>query len=132
MQWTDATGAGFSDPQVRPWLPIGNTRGRNVAGQRRDSSSTLCFVRDVIALRRTSSDLQGGAYRQLPSPPGIWAWQRGHGTTVILNLSNRRIRLPQTAGTILIATSRERDNERIDGGLELGSWEGAVCSSGST
>ncbi|HEV2013216.1 MAG TPA: DUF3459 domain-containing protein [Candidatus Dormibacteraeota bacterium] len=132
MLWTDAIGAGFTDPQVRPWLPIGNARIRNVADQRHDSSSILCFVRDVIALRRTSSDLQGGAYRQLRSPDGVWAWQRGQGTTVVLNLSDRRIRLPQTTGTILIATAREREAQRVDGGLELGPWEGAVCSSGST
>ena len=132
MQWTDASGAGFTDPPVRPWLPIGNARGRNVADQRRDPSSTLCFVRDVIALRRTSSDLQGGAYRHLRSPAGVWTWQRGHGTTIILNLSDRRVRLPQTTGTILIATARERDAERVNRGLELGPWEGAVCSSGST
>jgi alpha-glucosidase len=132
MPWTDATGAGFTDPQVRPWLPIGNARVRNVADQRHDPSSTLCFVRDVIALRRRSSDLQGGAYRQLRSADGVWAWQRGRATTVILNLTDRRIRVPQTTGTILIGTARDRDAERVGAGLELAPWEGAVCSSEST
>ncbi len=133
MPWSNEPGAGFTAPGVRPWLPIGDATARNVADQRRDPSSTLTFVRDLIAVRRQRPDLRNGSYQQLPSPPGAWAWQRGRGTTVALNLSDQPLRVPGVAGTVVISTARSsRNGERVDGGLSLGPWEGAICSSGST
>jgi hypothetical protein len=76
--------------------------------------------------------LRSGAYQQLPSPAGVWAWQRGGGTTIALNLSDKPVDLPAIGGTIVIGTSRPRDGERVDGSLSLGPWEGAMCSSVST
>jgi alpha-glucosidase len=132
MHWSSAPGGGFTDAGVRPWLPIGDVRARNVADQRRDPSSTLNFVHDLIAIRRQRSELRNGAYRQLPSPPVAWVWQRGGDTTIALNLSDHPLRIPGVAGTIVISTDRSRDGDRADGELSLGPWEGAICSSGST
>ena len=132
MQWRNASGAGFTDPSARPWLPFGDVATRNVEDQQSDPTSTLCFVRDLIALRRGSPDLMSGSYQQLPSPAGVWAWRRGGATTVALNLSDRRAWLPAPTGTIVLGTTRKRDAERIEGGLALGPWEGVICSSGST
>src|SRR5919204_258684 len=132
MQWQGSAGAGFTKPGVRSWLPIGDAAARNVEDQRRDPRSTLCFVRDLIALRRSSADLHAGGYTQLDSPKGTWVWHRGDSTTVALNLSDRTVRLPALSGRILIETSRRRDGEQLEDGLQLGPWEGAVCSSGST
>ncbi|TMD42845.1 MAG: alpha-amylase [Chloroflexi bacterium] len=78
MPWRPGGGGGFTDPGVKPWLPLGDVDRRNVDDQRRDSGSTLSFVRDVIA------------------------------------------------------TSRRREGEPVQGELSLDAWEGAVCSSGST
>jgi alpha-glucosidase len=132
MHWANEPGGGFTPARVRPWLPIGDVKARNVTVQRRDPSSTLSFVRDLIAVRRQRPDLRNGLYGQLPSPPGVWAWQRGGGTTIALNLSGTSLRIPAIGGTIVISTTRSRDGERVDGGLELGPWEGAICSSVST
>jgi alpha-glucosidase len=132
MPWSNEAGAGFTAAGVRPWLPIGDATARNAADQRRDPASTLTFVRDLIAVRRQRPDLRSGSYQQLPSPPGAWAWQRGRGTTVALNLSDEALRIPGVAGTVVISTARAREGERVDGGLSLGPWEGAICSSGST
>ena len=132
MHWSSAAGGGFTDVGVRPWLPIGDVRARNVAQERRDPSSTLNFAHDLIALRRQQPDLRSGAYRQLPSPPGSWVWQRGRGTTIALNMSGDPLHIPATGGTILISTARSHEGERVDGGLSLGPWEGAICSSEST
>jgi alpha-glucosidase len=131
MHWTDAPGGGFTDAGVRPWLPIGDVAARNVADQRRDPASTLSFVRDLIAVRRQRGDLRDGSYTPLPSPAGVWAWQRGGGTTIALNLSDESVSVPAIDGTIVISTARRRDGERVDGGLALSPWEGAVCSSAS-
>jgi alpha-glucosidase len=132
MLWSDEPGGGFTDPGVRPWLRIGEVKARNVADQRGDRSSTLTFVRDLIAVRRQRPDLRSGAYRQLPSPAGVWAWQRGSDTTIALNLSGNSLRVPAIRGAIVISTTRSREGERVAGGLALGPWEGAICSSAST
>ena len=131
LPWTDQPGAGFTQAGARPWLPIGGTHSRNIAAQRRDSSSTLSFVHDLIAVRRAEPELQCGSYRQIPSPAGVWAWRRGQGTTVVVNLSDRPARVSGVSGVVRIATARARDGERLQGDLALGPWEGAVCSSGS-
>lgn len=131
MHWTDAPGGGFTDAGVRPWLPIGDVAARNVADQRRNPASILSFVRDLIAIRRQRPDLRSGDYTELPSPAGVWAWQRGRGTTIALNLSDESVDVPAIGGTIVISTVRSRAGGRVDGGLALSPWEGAVCSSAS-
>jgi alpha-glucosidase len=132
MPWRNGDGAGFTQPGVRPWLPIGDAAARNVEDQRRDSGSTLAFVRDLLAIRRNSADLRSGRYQQMKSPAGTWVWRRGSGTTVALNLSEKPVRLPGVDGSVVLATDRSRDGRRIGGGLTLEAWEGALCSSAST
>jgi glycosidase len=113
---------------VKPWLPFGDFAGRNVAGQRSDAGSTLAFVRDLIALRRESDDLRSGAYATLAATERSWAWRRGTGTIVALNLSGSEEVVEGAEGTIRIATGRERDGERVQGLLRLEPWSGAVVS----
>ena len=132
MHWTDAPGGGFTAPGTRTWLPLGDVVGRNVDDQRRDPSSTLRFVRDLIAIRRERPDLRSGAYQPLPAPAGAWSWRRGRDTTIALNMSEAPITVPAILGAIVIGTIRSRGGERVDGGLALSPWEGAVCSSAST
>ena len=132
MHWSNAPSGGFTQAGVRPWLPTGDVRARNVTDQRADPGSTLSFARDLIAIRRQRPDLRSGDYSPLPSPAGVWAWQRGDGTTIALNLSDTAVKVPAIGGTIVISTIRSRDGERVDGGLALSPWEGAVCSSAST
>src|SRR5205823_12728106 len=65
--------------------------------------------------RRSSDlrDLRAGQYRQLKSPRDTWAWQRGAATVVAVNLSGRRVRIPDLTGRILISTTRSRDGEPL-------------------
>ena len=128
MQWSGDDGAGFTEPGVKPWLPFGDFAARNVADQRSDPGSTLAFVRDLLALRRESDDLRRGAYATLLATERIWAWRRGRGTIVALNLSDSDEVVESVEGTIRIATSRERDGERVDELLRLPPWSGAVVS----
>ena len=132
MHWRDVPGGGFTDHGVPPWLPIGDVAARNVDDQRRDPSSTVNFVRDLIAARRHRRDLRSGSYTPLPSPAGVWAWQRGRETAVALNLSDEPASVAAIRGAVVISTTRSREGERVDRGLELSPWEGAVCSSAST
>src|SRR5262249_5489307 len=60
MPWRDQPGAGFTDPNVKPWLPIGNLAAHNVASEQHQPDSQLQLTRDLIALRRHTLDLQAG------------------------------------------------------------------------
>ncbi|HEY9288367.1 MAG TPA: alpha-amylase family glycosyl hydrolase [Candidatus Dormibacteraeota bacterium] len=132
MPWTPGKGAGFTDADVKPWLPIGDNKARNVEDQRQDPNSTLAFVRDVIAARRSSADLRGGSYDQLASPPETWVYRRGTSAIVALNLSSREVVIPHVRGTVRVATQRDRAGEQVRDELRLAPWEGAICFSDST
>jgi alpha-glucosidase len=128
MQWSDEPGAGFTDAGAEAWLPLGDPAASNVAGQREDRGSVLHLVRDLIALRRVRADLRGGGYETLPAPAGAWAWRRGDGTAAAVNFSDADVKVDGLEGTVLVATDRGRDGERVDGSLRLGPWEGAVLA----
>ena len=126
MHWSAERGAGFTSGDVSPWLPIGDAASLNVDDQRSDPGSMLHLCRDLIALRRRTPDLRSGAYRSLPSPPDVWAWRRGDGVVVALNLSDEEATIDAEPATIQIATDRRRDGEPVRGRLTLGSWQGVV------
>jgi alpha-glucosidase len=126
MQWSAAPGAGFTDAGAEPWLPLGDHRTRNVEAQRDDPDSLLSLCRELIAFRRARPELRTGAYRELESPPGAWAWRRGERVTVALNLSGGDVVIPGVEGHVAAASPRSRDGERATGSLSLGPWEGVV------
>ena len=65
MQWSDAPGAGFTDPGVEPWLPLNPDYDRvNVARERADPESVLSRYRDLIALRDAHDVFPYGDYRR--------------------------------------------------------------------
>ncbi len=81
MPWSSDPGGGFTDPGVKPWLPLGDVGACNVETQRSDPSSVLALTRALIALRRDADDLRTGSYRSLDAPDGVWAWVAGRGTS---------------------------------------------------
>jgi alpha-glucosidase len=122
MPWTPE--GGWNDP----WLPLSDTN-RNVAEQRADPASTLSFTRDLIALRRQLDDLRTGPYAELPSPPGTWAWRRGKGVVVALNLGDVPAAVADVTGSVELSTNRDRDGELVSGSLVLAPSEGALVVS---
>ena len=128
MVWRDEDGAGFTAPGVEPWLPIGS-RERNVAEQRDDPSSILTLTRDLIGLRRHRA-LLTGKYEPLEAPADVWAFRRGGGALIAVNLGQRPAQLERVNGTIALCTDRARDGEFVRGRLELGPKQGLVVSSG--
>ena len=119
-------GAGFTAPNVEPWLPFGDTAACNVEDQRRDRDSMLSLCRDLIGLRAAVPDLRAGGYRRVAAEGGLWAWQRGERVIVTLNLGDDPARLDTANGIVRIGTQRERDGERVEGSLTLGPREGAI------
>jgi alpha-glucosidase len=128
MQWSDTPGGGFTDPGVRPWLPFGDVHAFNVESQRAAPDSVLTLTRALIALRRQEADLRTGSYRTRPAPEGVWAWNRGDGHVVALNMTDEPVVLPDVEGTVLIGSGDFRTGEPVAGTLGLAPWEGVICA----
>ena len=126
MPWRDVPGGGFTEPGVQPWLPFGDLGSCTVEAQRDDPGSMLTLTRDLIALRRSTPELQDGAYRSLESPPGTWAWGRGSRLLVMANMSDGEGLLEGVSGVVRIGTERGRDGTAVDGTLRLQGWEAVV------
>jgi alpha-glucosidase len=127
MPWRPGENRGFTDPGVTPWLPLGDPVA-DVASQRDDPSSILALTRDLIALRRATSDLHAGAYASLPASAGVWMFRRGERTTVALNLSDDAAAV-DAEGRVLLATDRARDGEEVAAPVALRAWDGIVLRS---
>jgi len=126
MPWTRS--GGFTGAGVASWLPLGDASAANVEDQRGDPSSMMWLAHDLIDLRRRTPDLQTGPYQSLSAPPDAWAWQRGEGVIVGLNLSDAAVTISDVEGTIAVCTQRGRDGEAVRGELRLAPWEAAVVS----
>ena len=111
------------------WLRHGDLT-RNVEDMRDDPTSTLSFTRALLTLRRSSPELQRGAYSTIGAGPGVWAWRRGEGATVAVNLSDRSRTVRGVEGSIRASTAVAREGENVSGGLRLAAWEGAVVLTG--
>ena len=81
-----APGAGSPSPGSAPGCPWPTRRQCNVADQEGDPDSVLELCRRAVAARHRSDDLAVGSYRSLQSPEGTWAYARGEGATVLLNM----------------------------------------------
>jgi alpha-glucosidase len=126
MQWSRTPGAGFTDAEAVPWLPLGDFAARNVEDQRADPDSLLSFTRELVALRRRLPDLRLAVYEQLRTPAGTWAWRRGDSVEVAANLSGEEAVVQGLDGAVAASTSPGRAGERISGEVVLGPWEGVV------
>ena len=121
MPWTRE--GGWSDP----WLPLEDT-SRNVEDQRSEAGSTLHFTRDLLALRRRLPELRRGAYAEMQAPAGVWAWRRGDGVVVALNLGAEQTEIEGVEGEVLLSTTQGRESEPVMGRLPLGAAEGVVVA----
>ncbi|HSR85432.1 MAG TPA: hypothetical protein VLM11_14760 [Streptosporangiaceae bacterium] len=117
MRWAGTPGAGFCDPAVTPWLPIGPAEV-NVSDQRDDPASVWSLCRRLVDVRR--AELAGGlaGYQRLPAAPGVWAYATG-SLLVAANLTPTPAPLPAQAGEILVRTG--------PGAPGLGPAEGIVA-----
>jgi alpha-glucosidase len=80
MQWSAGANAGFTTGE--PWLPIAaDAARRNVDAQRADRASLLWLYKDLLALRRATPALEGGAYRALDAKPGVLVYERHQGAS---------------------------------------------------
>jgi alpha-glucosidase len=113
MQWDTSVYAGFTEHA--PWLPVGADYGKyNVASEKVDPTSMLALYRSLIALRRQTPALRGGAYRNVPLGEKILGYERYDGDQRLLIALNfdgegKLVRLPSWAGSdVLLSTQSVR------------------------
>jgi alpha-glucosidase len=132
MQWDDGPNAGFSS--VKPWLPLAqNAVVENVVQEQADPHSIYHLHRELIALRKAHSTLQLGSYRPIVASGDLLLYVRelaGSQIFVALNLGAEPavVGFPQgtVAGTLLLSTHCDRENERVTGDLALRAQEGII------
>jgi alpha-glucosidase len=129
MQWDPSAHAGFST--ANPWLPVAaDFRAENVENARRDSTSIYHLYRRLIAARRSHPALSVGSYHPISARGDLVLYTREHeGDRVLiaLNLGADPISVsfPQPLqGRVLVSCFGDRDDESVDGGIELRPHEG--------
>jgi glycosidase len=119
MPWTP-------NPDHEWWIRHGDLT-RNVEDMRVDKASTLWFTKRLLELRRATPELRLGSYATIDGGrPGVWAWHRGEGRVVAVNLSDRPQALRGVRGAIQLDTGLARAGDPVTGTLKLAPWEGAV------
>jgi glycosidase len=128
MQWSPAPGAGFTQPDVRPWLPFGDYRGRNVADEAQDPSSMLSLCRGLLELRHRHLGPGVVTYEEIPAPEEQWVYRTGN-LIVIANFSDEMTTAAGADGDVLLSTF-EPQGTGEGSGLQLRPWEGVIMKGG--
>ncbi len=127
MQWDGSPGRGFSSSE--PWLPYGRI-DRNVAAEETASDSLLALCRRAIWLRKRSPALLMGEYREIESPPGVFAFERRLGSEVVAVAVNTSLEEVQVelgfAGEVRLSTVLYREHSKVDGALIIGPLGAAI------
>ena len=77
MMWVNAPNAGFTAPDVTPWLPIeSDWPTKNAAVQRSDQKSMLTLYRKLLALRRRHDTLHAGAIADVARGDDVLRYRR--------------------------------------------------------
>lgn len=134
MQWNANPNAGFSPPDVDPWLPVSPDYPQvNVAVEREDPTSMLTLTRELLHLRRIKPALHGGTYRSLASDSEncfVYLRQCDDERLVIaLNFSEEPqvVRIAEPGkGHILLSTALNRTGPTDLTALELTGHEGCI------
>lgn len=117
MQWNAQPGGGFSS--AKPWLPLSlELRRCNVEVEQAENDSMLALYRRLIELRRQDPALSLGSYTPIPTSGDVLAFVRegeGRRFLIVLNLGHRSqlLQLPGYNGSVIVATDRLREAERI-------------------
>ncbi len=131
MCWDDSEHAGFTTGQ--PWLPASpDTNEVNVEAQRDDPDSILSLHRRLLELRRQEPALQIGDYAPAGLDGNAFAFVREHAdrcflTAVNLGEAPARLRAARpTRGTVVLATDRRREGERVEGDVQVAGNQGLL------
>lgn len=131
MPWDGTSGGGFTDGA--PWLPLGDTRERNVVSEMGDPRSMMSLQRALLALRRNEPALSTGFWRPMEASGDVLAYARGvdpeiDDFIVALNFSDTPAVVRLDGGPLrqVLSTHFERDASGLAGEIALGANEGLI------
>jgi alpha-glucosidase len=132
MQWDATAYAGFST--AAPWLPLADDfLHENVVNLAADERSILGLYKALIELRKSLPQLAAGAYAPIAAEGELLLYRRqgeGKGLVIALNLGDQPVSIASDAaglrGEILLSTMLDRDDEKIQGALDLRGNEGVI------
>jgi oligo-1,6-glucosidase len=123
MQWDDSTYAGFTTPDVKPWMRVHDLYPEiNVAKQERDPKSVLSFWKQMLQLRKNYQDLFiHGAFEVFDAEDEktfVFAKEfEGQRSVTVLNFTGERqsFKKPSVKGKwqLLVSNFEEREEELL-------------------
>ncbi len=133
MPWSPAPHAGFTGPDIDPWLPVGDSFQQiNVATQLDDEGSLLNTYRRLLALRRASRALRLGSFASHPaSSDDVFVYRRRaevETKTIALNFGDAGTEVTLEEGEIVFSTHDPDRAGRVEGRLLLAPGEGVIVS----
>lgn len=133
MPWAPGPNAGFCQPDVDPWLPLGKDYDRvNVETELEDPKSMLNLYRRLLQLRSESMALRFGSFLTHPSSTEeVFAYRRESDTetmTVVLNFSDGTREMPIRKGRVRFSTLDPGRDDDVRKGIELAPREGVIVS----
>jgi glycosidase len=139
VQWDDSPNAGFTDPDVEPWMPVNPDHETvNVAAAREDPDSVWHHYRRLLANRDADDLFVYGDYRVLTDDhPRLWAYERtlgGERAVVLLNFGDDPLAVtPAAEGISLAETELLLANYDVDADttetFTMRPWEARVYRS---
>ena len=134
MQWNSGPNAGFSPPNVTPWLPLADDyQTYNVASEQNDPRSFLSLTRALLTVRRSIPALVLGSYRSLDQDNvACFAYLREHEEQrylVVINSSAQEqvVPLPELGrGRIVLSTHMDREGTVDLASIQLRENEGCL------
>jgi alpha-glucosidase len=113
IPWTSAPDHGWGVPD--PWLPWPPQSERlNAEAARADQTSMLHLYRRLLAARHRSPALQLGAWKPLPAPDGVIAYEREQDDdrrVVVINFTSSPVEVP-VRGSWVVEVASDGAGER--------------------
>jgi alpha-glucosidase len=136
MMWVNAPNAGFTGPDIVPWLPIeSDWATKNAAVQRSSSKSMLTLYRRLLALRRQHDTLHAGAIADVAAEGDVLRYRRvavpdGESTDfqVLLNLGTEVATVRCAPGTVVLTTMLDGAGAQVDGEVTLEAGDGLLVA----
>ena len=132
MLWLDAPNAGFTPPDVKPWLPLqANWATQNAKSQSAEERSMLSLYRRLLALRRTEPALHSGSITDVRADGSVLRFCRvdaGKAFQVLLNLGSDVATVSTPRGNVILTTLLDGDGAAVEGDLTIESGEGLLIA----
>ena len=134
MRWDASENAGFAEPGVEPWLPLGDDAATlNVAVERQRPGSMLSMTKRLLELRDAHPALASGDYAPVEgTDDAVFAFLRSYDDERFLIAINTTaeaasLSLPNVGvGEVVLGTMMARSGELDLTGIDLGPNEGIV------